>query len=619
MASSARPKKSRPGQSAKSKAQLNANKRAAAAEYNQVESKPFDIKTLVAQVSTANEKKKLSSARVSKKEKEQAVLEAQVAQTEMLAAKEEADDAAKELLDTRTSAKEQLALINARKTQRKLARREHSAKNNAPTDDKVWAAEEAVRIFGVMLSVVEGADEDRKDPKIVTPYYHKAKLALSQLPSGSNSRLSLFNKMVLLTKRYKALFEASEDNLQEVEKTGPRHERVGRTNKIKPWKSLQRALSLIGHKGKGQSTTHPDKAKGTPSIISGVVSGVGSFIVKSTSQIGGGLRDIGKAIKENGLDTLKWVGSRLHDLGSKVMGLFRSAKNFLGGGDATDLLAMAAIAMGILPSLVAGMNEELKKQFGDNYISDFISKHWEATKTAVMDWIFSTVDKVIDAVKDIGNKVYEKGKELVQGAVDAVISPAQRQENVSKWQASTYDKTPRVPPKIQLARLFKELNAPGATDAQKESVKIKIQQLVADNPVLAEDTHVMNKLNKYGISLSANVTKGAVTSTSNVSVPSSTSPSASGSATAANTAVALPGSSGGDTNVTVSQPPQSVGDTPVTATKPPPPSPTSDAGASSDPGASGGAKTSGLSNAAVPNQAVPDTLAFMNLAGMGMT
>ncbi len=623
MASSARPKKSRPGQSAKSKAQLNANKRAAAAEYNQVESKPFDIKTLVAQVSTANEKKKLSSTRVSKKEKEQAVLEAQVAAAETQESRQEASQAASELLEARTLAKDKLAELQQRKASRKIARQQAKAPTNNVEDDKVWAAGEAVRLLEVMISVVEEAADDRKDPAPVVPYYRKAKLAVAQLPAGSDSRLVLFNKMVLLTKRYKALFEQEQPGSASQKTNQPqakkRHPLLGEKGKTKPWKSLRQALSLLGQKVDDTKGTLKGGSKATASIVTGVVSGVGSFIVKSTAQVGSSLREIGKAIRENGLDTLKWVGSRLHDLGSKVMGLFRSAKNFLGGGDATDLLAMAAIAMGILPSLVSGMNEELKKQFGDNYISDFISKHWEATKTAVMDWIFSTVDKVIDAVKDIGNKVYEKGKELVQGAVDAVISPAQRQENVSKWQASTYDKTPRVPPKIQLARLFKELNAPGATDAQKESVKIKIQQLVADNPVLAEDTHVMNKLNKYGISLSANVTKGAVTSTSNVSVPSSTSPSASGSATAANTAVALPGSSGGDTNVTVSQPPQSVGDTPVTATKPPPPSPTSDAGASSDPGASGGAKTSGLSNSAVPNQAVPDTLAFMNLAGMGMT
>ena len=626
MASSARPKKSRPGQSASNKAKLNANKRAAAAEYNQVESKPFDIKLLVTQVFQANGKKKQADSRVAKIDKEKVALDAKVAAAETQESRQEASQAASELLEARTLAKDKLAEIQQRKASRKIARQQAKAPTTNVEDDKVWAAGEAVRLLEVMISVVEDASDDRKDPAPVVPYYRKAKLAVAQLPAGSDSRLVLFNKMVLLTKRYKALFEQPGSVSQKTSQppAKKRHPLLGEKGKTKPWKSLRQALSLLGQKVDDTKGTLKGGSKATASIVTGVVSGVGSFIVKSTAQVGSSLKEIGKAIKENGLDTLKWVGSRLHDLGSRVMGLFRSAKNFLGGGDATDLLAMGAIALGILPSLVSGLNEELKKQFGDNYISDFISKHWEATKTTVMDWISRMIDTAVQAVKDLPKQIAEKGKAAAGGAAHLVSKGWDRLWNgKSDGEKAGEDRLSikskgGVPPLRQFVNLLDEYDRPSNSADQKEAIKIKIQQLVKSNPELAKEQRVINNLNQRGISLSANVSQGAVTSTSTVNVPSSATPSASGSSTAANTSVALPGSSGGDTNVTVSQPPQSVGDTPVTADKPPPPPSTSGGGADSD-SVSGSPKTSGLSNSVVPNQAVPDTLAFMNMAGMGMT
>ena len=600
--------------SKKNQKQINAKK--AQTQYNQVESKPFDLKLLVAQVAAAQAAKKKV---VSKKDKKKAAA-AQVAQKvvveETAQAKEEV--AAAEV-EEKTS-KESLRKLKVQKRKDRKAIKDQ-VKNQVADSEAEYKAKEAVRLFGVVLRVVNTSRQvSQSGLSMVAQYQRRAQAALGVLRPGTELRIALFHQFMELSRQFKGLkvTEAPTEPVAPAEMAPePGHEKdvrkklLGDKKKDKqhPWKAMQKAIQLRGSQA-------VDKAKTGVAAVGnyGANMALVPYMVKSIAQVGPGLRSVGKAIEENGLDTMKWVGRQISNLNSRLQGMFRSAQGLLGADSPADWLALGALAMGVLPSLVEGLEESLKKRFGDNYIQGFISEQWTKTKEGVTMWLSDFIEKTINAITDLATKAKEKATEAAKAGAawvkDKAATPFSKPADAPKPGTLTVKQgsaahLAKATPREKLAYYQSQLARKDISPAERKEVELQLQQLVESTPSLYNNSQVIANLEAKGIKINASA---KVTKAANTSVSTATTSNVSSG----------PVTGGSNTAVTVTPSASSTADNgPVTATKPPPAPPSASNESGSDAGSSGVAST-GLSPSSIPNQAAGDTLAFFNMTGMGM-
>lgn len=599
--------------SKKNQKQINAKK--AQTQYNQVESKPFDLKLLVAQVAAAQAAKKKV---VSKKDKKK-VAAAQVAQKvvveETAQAKEEV--AAAEV-EEKTS-KESLRKLKVQKRKDRKAIKDQ-VKNQVADSEAEYKAKEAVRLFGVVLRAVNTSRQvSQSGLSMVSRYQRRAQAALGVLRPGTELRIALFHQFMELSRQFKGLkvTEAPTEPAEMAPEPEPDPEKdvrkklLGDKKKDKqhPWKAMQKAIQLRGSQA-------VDKAKTGVAAVGnyGANMALVPYMVKSIAQVGPGLRSVGKAIEENGLDTMKWVGRQISNLNSRLQGMFRSAQGLLGADSPADWLALGALAMGVLPSLVEGLEESLKKRFGDNYIQGFISEQWTKTKEGVTMWLSDFIEKTINAITDLATKAKEKVTEAAEdGAAwlkDKAATPFVKPADAPKPGTLTVKQgsaahLAKATPREKLAYYQSQLARKDISPAERKEVELQLQQLVESTPSLYNNSQVIANLEARGIKINASA---KVNKAANTSVSTATTSNVSSG----------PVTGGSNTAVTVTPSASSTADNgPVTATKPPPAPPSASNESGSDAGSSGVAST-GLSPSSIPNQAAGDTLAFFNMTGMGM-
>lgn len=603
-------KKAAKNKQAKAKARQLAAARAAkgAAEYNGVSAAPFKLKVLVAQLAKAQSDTTQASGKAEEATAKELMNGVALAREETKAAAE-----AKKIADTNTANlnKETLALKGERR------------KIQVASVDSSDAAEK-VRIFSVLVAVKLRAKRLTKESlDELKPYQRRARDAILSLPAGSDARIGLFSQYTQASRRAASLKPASnDDKAQANEDEQPDNraqaskDKLLGTKKVKSWKMLERVMTLLGKNKDGSLPDQPGKGREGVTSLSPVSSSFTTFAVQGIAKIGSGLKSIGKSIKDNGVNTLKWIGNRLSSLTRGIMGMFRSAKNMFSSGDAGDWAAMAAIGIGILPQIVQGMLDELKKRFGEDFIIGFIKEKWESTKTAVTQWLGEFIDKALDLIQKLPEKIAKgaayvaektkKGAENVSLAVKDLFTPSAAKEAEQarmKQGPSAMDK---------LGGLIADHSASGITPAKKLEVEKKIRDLVISSPSLYNDSTVIANLEKRGIKIDAklaqttNNTSTATASPTSVNNSTSTvggSPGAAVTGGGGNAVTASPAAGGGGAS-----------EAPVTATPPTPQAKSTDDGGDSG---SSTPKTGGLSNSSVPDNAAPESLFFMNLASMG--
>lgn len=579
-------------------AQLKARKQQAAkaaAQYNEVVIQPTDLKSLVAAVAKAAEVKKATKRKaVAKTKVDKALAKAVAAEaTKLNAQAKDAEDKAAALTE---QAQQDSAPVEKADTP-----------VSEPPETPVvslTAALAALDNFREQLNAVADSPSLTKD--MLRPCVEAASVASDEIAKipARESRSALLGEFLELYKRLSVLKSRTTARARLLASV------KGAAGKVKEAPgALKKGIALAGRKAKGIK----DAVASSVQQLAG--STTSALSVKSVARVGEGLKVIGKSIKENGLDTLKWVGGKLSDLNSRVMGLFRSAKNFMTGGDASDWLAIGAIGMGILPTLIDGMVEELKKRFGDNFVMGFINEKWDATKKFVTEWLEDFIGKAVSAIKDLPDTLKKIGSEAWQGTKNAasntahvlkeMVTPDTPERKAAKERVAIKAQG-GVPPLRQFVNLIDEYDA-ATSQPRKDEIADRIVQLVNATPSLKNEPRVLANMKSRNINVSAKVVNATNTSTStaNANVAPST-------ARASSTSVSAPVS---NTNVSVSPPPDTAKEEPVVAEKPA--APPASSGGSSDAGAATGTLSGGLNNASVPNNAADETLTFMNVASMG--
>ena len=601
----------RPGQSIAAR-----NSKIAIAEYSDIASAPFDLKALVASVKSANTskikaKKKNTEA---KAEVQELRIEETQLQTQIL--NEETQSVSEDAAQMK---------VSNRELRKKLAEAKKAAKVKAKSDLGPSAAEtkaaEDVRLFGVMVGIYENSEAlSAKQLTYLSSFYDKALSSVTALVAGSSPRIILFKQLMELAQRFRKLRVSQKPSTPDKESTQKDQEKTERSDvkdkllgssdrKPSPWKTLTKALKLVG----GKATNVVGAARPISSAVSASTS---MIAVKSIAKVSDGLKFVGRKIEETGTGTLKWVGSKLSDLTSRVMGMLRSAKNFLTGGGTADFLSMGAIALGILPTLVEGLVDELKKRFGENFVMGFISEKWDATKKFVTEFLSDFIDKAITMIKNLPETLKNLGSKAWDGAKKAgsnlahvakeMLTPDTPERKAAKERLADKE-SGKVPPLRQFTNMIDEYDG-AKTQAQKDEIAVRMTQLVNATPSLKSETRVINAMKSRGININAKVNNATNTSTTTANVGA---PQSGGNTTT----VSAPTS---NTNVSVTPPAASSGsNAPVIAEKPSAPPGGSSGGSMDDAGSASSTVSNGLNNASVPNNAADETLTFMNLASMG--
>lgn len=580
--------------------------------YNEVAA--YDLKLLISQVAslTKNDEAEKEKPKVNAALDEAAAAQEEALKIEKEVAKEIAKAAEEELKRARERKKQ---LIEERKVA-KAARKDAKLKAKVAPSAEEETAIEAVRLFEALLNSV-GSSVSKKYYEFIAGYYDRAQQSVLALPADTQTRLSLFSKMLGLTAKFRRL--SIEDKTVEEEQDKPPSKADEKKRKLlgtpdsekkKPWKSLKSALRLLGRRGQADDN---DEAA-TETRVPGAA--VAAFVVKSISRVGNGLTAVGKAIKENGVNTLKWVSARLGMLTSKMLNLFRSARDRLGINDASDVFALGAIATGILPALVDGLVSELKAKFGDNWITGFIKENWDTTKRNITEWLSDLIEKTVAYLKTVPGKVAEGAESLWKKGKAGVASLTESVINYFKGYKSAPEikQKPGSSAKDKLDGLIADHSQPNISTARKLEVEGKIRELVEATPSLRNDTQVVANLSKRGIFINSKVSRS---SSVDNSATSSVNTSTSGGQLNVNTVVNNSAGAGRGHMVAI-PPSDNKEEGPITAVKPTPPPPaTSNTGADDDTGTTGRI-SGGLTNFTVPNQAAPDTLVLLNLSGMGI-
>ena len=552
---------------------------------------------------------------------------------------------AKESMDSAAQTKVDYQKLKAERAKAKKAAMAKLAAAEG-SNEALFAAQEAVRLFGVVLRVQEEAPKARLTEasiRFVEGYQAKAKQAIYALQVGTQVRLTLFAEYLAYSRRLRELrpYEEYVPSLSDIPKkeapsdAPPPDDGGGPKDKRKSFKdrvlglgsklsdkltSIQRAMMLAGrvtHDEDESGDTAPDRS----TFVS--PKSVGKYAVQAINRVGSGLREVGKAIKENGTDTMKWVGGLLSSMNRRFLGSLRSIRDRLGFGGPSDWLAMGAIATGILPSLIDGFTSYMKEQYGDRWLTSFISEKWSETKKTVLEWLDRFIAKAVDSISNLPEKLKELGEAAknVPHVVSEILDPSNKtakyNDTVKAVEQSKATGTKVLAPIQRIAKYLGDYEA-AKTPEEKADIESNIIAMMRSYPYLRDEPSILNKMTKLGIKFSFKNRFGKTVST--VQEGATTAPVSIKNSSAANVSVSRgSGAPTGSITAEPPSPPSGGSDGPVTATKP--------EGGGGSLGAVEGGNDSrnvpslaspGLSNMVIPNQGTSDTLTLINFQGLSL-
>ena len=607
------------------------NKAIANSEYNQVTiaAAPFNLRALMLDVAAAQRNKEQKTTQSKSLDEKQVAADLALAQEKEKVATEHVVQQEQHLELTNQE-------IKKVKEAREGRHREQRPKVKAEGVDFADAAEK-VPIFSVLVnSKLKALRLTKESLDELATYQRRARDAVATLPVGSDARISLFSKYAAAARLAATLEitpiatssdeegpqgdipteqERPNEPEKEDKRKSVRDRLLGEQVKKRGWRVLELAKNLIGA-GKETADALASRGRRIRTSIAPITSSSTTFAVQAAGKIGTGLATVGKAIKENGTNTLKWIGRKLSGLTSGIMRMFRSVSQRFTAGGIEDLAGMAAIGVGILTQVVSGMMDFLKKKFDKEFILSYIKEKWEITKKLVTDWLGEFIDKALSFIKDLPKKVAEgassawnKTKKVVKdffvGDEGALVGPPHLKDT-DKTTATFADK-PVDSARAKLNSLMTSYSRAG-TPAKKAEIEKKIRELVTVTPSLYNDSQVINNLAKRGIVIDAKISRA----TANTSIASASPQSSIVNSTVIGASPGSPITRGGNASII------SVGQSPVTAnpvTASPPP--VENSAASSDGSSDGTRVVGGMNSFLVPVNAAPYTLFFMNLASMG--
>jgi hypothetical protein len=158
-------------------------------------------------------------------------------------------------------------------------------------------------------------------------------------------------------------------------------------------KSAALAMQMLGDKAKSKLIG----SKGLGGGVSGLYGkGINKMLdlaknspiaTKAIQKLDKGVRGLTSVVKTVGGDMLKWLGKKLGALGSMLFKFLRSPLQSVGG--LGNLLGLAAMGAMFIKPIFDGINGELERRFGEDYINKFISGLWSKAWGYLVDKIKS--------------------------------------------------------------------------------------------------------------------------------------------------------------------------------------------------------------------------------------
>jgi hypothetical protein len=105
-------------------------------------------------------------------------------------------------------------------------------------------------------------------------------------------------------------------------------------------------------------------------------------------QVAKGFKGLATKVTTSMQDSMKWIGKKMWALGSSILGFLKRRVSAPGIG---NLLGLAALVPQLLIPLFKGLNSELEKRFGDDYIKSFIKSLW----TSTWSWLVEQIKSVL--------------------------------------------------------------------------------------------------------------------------------------------------------------------------------------------------------------------------------
>ncbi len=612
-------------------------KQIAQREYGSVDAKGLDLKKLLASVDTARTNYDLHA-------KKSAINQGVMLLSERLTLVEETRKLKKEETSHKTKVRKssdaQIRKAEAKKRAADLLRVAAQAEQDA-----VFQATESLRLFGVMLRVGEtGRLVTKSTLDSIDSHKFRAKRDLSLMKPGSDERMDLVRQYIAYSRRFDKLKELGQQTEAEPielgtlptlprdtsEKEKQRRDKqrsllggFGKDALSKHAASVQRALTLSGRSlknGKDNLFSFGDK------VVTGFRNGkdVGALTVKSIARVGSGLVSVGRAIKDTGKNTMRWVGDRICGLSRRFFGALQGIKSAMGVSGIGDWLTVGALAAGLMPSLIDGFTTYMKKQYGEDWMSSFINEKWTDTKKYVLEWLEKFVNYAADAIKSIPEKAKEIAEKVKNAAknvpfvLNEMANPANhtKERNDIKEAQSNGTKTPQE----KMIAALSAVQDPKLSSEDRSEAVNEVKRLARLHPYLLEKPAITNRMNQLGIDFTYTNKYGKkiniATHQYNGDPIENTTINKIGSSASSSTL----NLNGGRTSVTTPKAPAGGGapntsNGPITAT---PPATSPDSAGTGDSSLPTSPRISGLSNSAIPNQATSDTLNLLNMHGLGM-
>jgi hypothetical protein len=158
-----------------------------------------------------------------------------------------------------------------------------------------------------------------------------------------------------------------------------------------------------------------------------------SVVAKGLNLVGKSIAGVASAVKAVGYDAPKWLFKKLDGLTRTLMRWIKKPFELAErGGGLLGKLFTAAAFMPFISALIDGMDSELKKMYGENYISNFISGLWDKAWTYISDKVSSWLD--LENIKKFLIESWETASKFVSETWDTASTYA-----IEKWkQASAY-------------------------------------------------------------------------------------------------------------------------------------------------------------------------------------
>ena len=405
------------------------------AEWDEVEATSYGIKALVADVSLATNKQKAQANKASKKAKKRAlVLARKEAQLEIKSAK---------LSEQDTAQREKIVEDNERQLEKQAVALNQQAVAHAEAFTLKLEVES--RLKELRNRITESfAAPSLVNKKLTQELELEAKslgTLVSKLSSEDQSEplkllANVFADIGELTALYKSKDKRKDKTTPDIEDVT-----LKPTKPVSKWKKLANffdksrdadgvvslrksastALSMVGGGAKNKLVEGKDwlGGKGLAAYTKSVntlvdMAGNNPVAVKAIQSLDKGTRTTGSAIKSLGTESFKWLGKKLGTLTGSLMRFIKAPFRSVGG--LGNLLGLAALGTMVIGPMLKGVHDELTKQFGDNYVEDFIKGLWSKAWTSLVDMVKEFLGLKTEKTKTEAEKRSETANKSLQEA-----------------------------------------------------------------------------------------------------------------------------------------------------------------------------------------------------------